>query len=244
MIGSRTILVVAEDPRLVIDLRHALAVDGHDVPTVVDRYDAIRRITESLPDLVLLDEPYAADTGFDLLTAIRHCSSVPVIVLSHHDDSQSKVSALDRGADDYLTKPFGEPELRSRVRAVLRRAEMPAPTPKTKIVVDDYLVIDFDRREVIAGGKHVPLRPTEYRLLYHLVNNAGRVLTHETLLAKVWGYEYRTEEHYVRLYVTYLRQKIEKDPRHPKYILNERGMGYRFVDLAPAERVPALVATT
>ena len=244
MISSRTILIVTESLRLVSDLRHALALDGHDVHSVAERYDAVRRITESLPDLVLLDEPGSPDGDFDLLSAIRRCSSVPVIILSHRDDAEMKVSALDRGADDYVTKPFGEPELRSRVRAVLRRAEMPAPTPKTRIVVDEYLTIDFGRREVIAGGRHVSLRPTEYRLLYHLVNNAGRVLTHETLLAKVWGYEYRTEEHYVRLYVTYLRQKIENDPRHPKYILNERGLGYRFMDIAPVEPVPALVAAT
>jgi len=242
VIASRTILVVAEDPRQARDLHRDLVVDGHDVSTVVDRFEAVRRITESLPDLVIVDEPPAADSGFDLLAAIRRCSSVPVIVLSDHDDSPSKVAALDRGADDYLTKPCSEQELRSRVRAVLRRSEMPAPTPKTRIVVDEYLTIDFDRREVIADGKHVPLRPTEYRLLYHLVNNAGRVLTHETLLAKVWGYEYRTEEHYVRLYVTYLRQKIEPDPRHPRYILNERGLGYRFADLAPVEGVAALLA--
>ncbi len=243
VIGPRTILVVASELRQAADVCRALAVDGHDASAVVDRFDAIRRITETLPDLVIVDEP-SSDPGFDLLVAIRRCSSVPVIVLSELDDTPSKVGALDRGADDYLTKPCSEQELRSRVRAVLRRAEMPAPTPKTKIVVDDYLTIDFDRREVIAGGRRIPLRPTEYRLLYHLVNNAGRVLTHETLLAKVWGYEYRTEEHYVRLYVTYLRQKIEKDPRHPRYILNERGLGYRFVDFAPAERVPALTATT
>ncbi|MGH2460825.1 MAG: winged helix-turn-helix domain-containing protein [Chloroflexota bacterium] len=244
MTAARTILVVAENPRLVSDLRHALAIDSHDVTSVVERDGAVRRVTESLPDLVLLDEPGPPDSGFDLLSAIRRCSSVPVIILSDRDDAQLKVSALDRGADDYVTRPFGEAELRSRVRAVLRRAEMPAPTPKTMLVVDDYLTIDFGRREVIAGGRHVPLRPTEYRLLYHLVNNAGRVLTHETLLAKVWGYEYRTEEHYVRLYVTYLRQKIESDPRHPRYILNERGMGYRFVELAPAEPVAALMAAT
>ncbi len=244
MIGSRTILVVTENPRLVIDLRRALAVDGHEVHSSVEPYDAARRVTESLPDLVILDEPRSANGDFDLLSAIRRSSSVPVIVLSGRDGAEEKVSALDRGADDYVTKPFGEPELRSRVKAVLRRAEMPAPTPKTKIVVDDYLTIDFGRREVVAGGRHVPLRPTEYRLLYHLVNNAGRVLTHETLLAKVWGYEYRTEEHYVRLYVTYLRQKIEKDPRRPTYILNERGMGYRFVDFVRAEQVPSLVGVT
>jgi len=242
--GSRAILVVSEDSRQAIDLHRALAVDGHEIYVAIEGFEALRRITETLPDLVILDDGNSADSGFDLLVAIRRCSSVPVIVMSDRVDEPSKVSALDRGADDYVVKPFGEQELRSRVRAVLRRAEMPAPTPKTMVVVDDYLTIDFDRREVIAGGRRVPLRPTEYRLLYHLVNNAGRVLTHETLLAKVWGYEYRTEEHYVRLYVTYLRQKIEQDPRRPRYILNERGMGYRFVDLAPAERVPALLASS
>lgn len=241
---SRTILVVAEDRHQAADLSRALAVDGHLVHAVTDRFEAVRRITECLPDLVVVDESVTPDPGFDLLAAIRRSSSVPVIVLSARDDTPSKVSALDSGADDYLTKPCSEQELRSRVRAVIRRAEMPAPTPKTRIVVDDYLTIDFDRRLVIAGGRLVPLRPTEYRLLYHLINNAGRVLTHETLLAKVWGYEYRTEEHYVRLYVTYLRQKIEPDPRRPRYILNERGLGYRFVELTPAERLPALTASS
>lgn len=244
LIGPRTLLVVSEDRWQAAELRRALAVDGHDVYIVGDGADAVRRLTEVLPDLVIIDEQPERPTSLDLLSAIRRSSSVPVIILSERDDGPAKVNALDRGADDYLVKPCSEPELRSRVRAVLRRAEMPAPTPKTRIVVDDYLTIDFDRHEVIAGGRQIPLRPTEYRLLYHLVNNAGRVLTHETLLAKVWGYEYRTEEHYVRLYVTYLRQKIEQDPRHPRYILNERGMGYRFADLAPVERAPALAATS
>lgn len=236
------ILIVAEDPRRASNLARALEFDGHDVHAVAERFEAIRRITEELPDLVLIDESAPLAPEFDLLTAVRRCSSVPVIILSEHGDDVAKVGALDRGADDYLTRPCSEPELRSRVRAVLRRAEMPAPTPKTEVVVDEDLTIDFGRREVIARGKRIALRPTEYRLLYHLVNNAGRVLTHATLLAKVWGYEYRTEEHYVRLYVNYLRQKIEPDPRHPRYILNERGLGYRFADLASARPVPALLA--
>ncbi len=239
-----TILIVSKDPRAAAALRLALVDDGHNVVTVTDPLDAIRRITETLPDVLLLDEQGVPSGGFDLLAAIRRCSSVPIIVLSEVGDESEKVSALDRGADEYVEKPCGERELRSRVRAVLRRAAMPAPTPKTKIVVDDYLTIDFGRREVVVGGRRVPLRPTEYRLLYHLVNNAGRLLTHETLLAKVWGYEYRTEEHYVRLYVTYLRQKIEEDPRHPRYILNERGIGYRFCDLATVERAPSLLASS
>lgn len=240
MTGHRDLVVVADDPRVAAEIRAAIAVDHQKVEWVGTGTEAIRHITEHLPDLVLVDG-CKPDWSAEILTMIRRSSSVPVIVLLSNDDEMLKVSALDRGADDCISRPWRERELRSRVRAMLRRAEMPAPTPKTTIVVDDDLTIDFHRREVVAGGKVVPLRPTEYRLLYHLVNNAGRVLTHETLLAKVWGYEYRTEEHYVRLYVTYLRQKIEPDPRHPRYILNERGLGYRFVDVAlPTNSAPSL----
>jgi two-component system KDP operon response regulator KdpE len=242
--GPTTILGVVEDARRAAILRSALGVDGYTVVTVDDPLETIRRLTTVLPDVVILDEQAAPSPGFDLLVAIRRASSVPVIVLSVDDDETSKVSALDRGADDYVTKPCGDRELRSRVRAVLRRARMPSLTPKTEIAVDDYLTIDFGRRDVVVGGKHIALRPTEYRLLYHLVSNAGRILTHETLLAKVWGYEYRTEEHYVRLYVTYLRQKIEEDPRRPRYILNERGLVYRFRELAEPEAEPLLLASS
>jgi two-component system KDP operon response regulator KdpE len=244
VIGPTTILGVVEDSRRAALLRSALSVDGYTVVTVDDPLETIRRLTTVLPDVVILDEQAAPSAGFDLLVAIRRATSVPVIVLSVDDDEAAKVSALDRGADEYVTKPCGERELRSRVRAVLRRARMPSLTPKTDIVVDDYLTIDFGRREVVVRGKHIALRPTEYRLLYHLVSNAGRILTHETLLAKVWGYEYRTEEHYVRLYVTYLRQKIEEDPRRPRYILNERGLGYRFRELAEPEAEPLLLASS
>lgn len=226
-----TILIVGDDVRRAARLRQILVDDEMNVLSVAAPIDAAHRVTEDMPDLVILDEPGPSPSDVEVLAAIRRSSSVPVLILSSNDDEMAKVTALDHGADEYVVSPCGDREFRSRIRAVLRRAAMPAPTPKTDLEVDGYLTIDFGRREVVAGGKRVPLRPTEYRLLYHLVNNAGRVLTHETLLAKVWGYEYRTEEHYVRLYVTYLRQKIEPDPRHPRYILNERGLGYRFCDL-------------
>ncbi len=145
-------------------------------------------------------------------------------------DESDKVKGLELGADDYVTKPFSPKELSSRVKAVLRRAELPAPVEKSLLKIDDYLQIDFDHRRVIAGGQEVKLRPTEYRLLYHLVSNAGRIMTQDQLLSKAWGYEYREESHYLRLYITYLRQKIEPDPAHPRYILTERGVGYQFVD--------------
>ncbi|HUX88487.1 MAG TPA: response regulator transcription factor [Chloroflexota bacterium] len=241
---SRSIIIVAEDSREVVELRRAISADGHVVHIASNGSEVDRRITEDLPDLVVIGGHLGQDSEFEILAAIRRSSSVPIIVLLPDADESKTVDALDRGADDCVRIPWGERELRSRVRAVLRRAETPAPTPKTRILVDDYLAIDFDRHEVVAGGQRVPLRPTEYRLLYHLVNNAGRVLTHETLLAKVWGYEYRSEEHYVRLYVNYLRQKIEEDPRRPRYILNERGLGYRFVDLPVAQPQPVLARMT
>jgi two-component system KDP operon response regulator KdpE len=151
-------------------------------------------------------------------------------MLTVKGDEEDRVRGLELGADDYVTKPFSPRELSSRIKAVLRRSEVPAPAEESVIHVDDRLQIDFNRRQVLVDGKEVKLRPTEYRLLYHLVNNAGWTLPHETLLAKVWGHEYRDETHYLRLYITYLRQKIEEDPANPKYILTERGLGYRFVD--------------
>ena len=244
MSRSRSIVIVAEDPGEALELRRAISADGHSVHVASNGSEATRQVTEVLPDLVVIGGLLHQDSGLDILATIRRYSSVPIILLLPDADESNTVDALDRGADDCVRVPWGERELRSRVRAVLRRAETPAPTPKTRIVVDDYLALDFDRHEVVAGGQRVPLRPTEYRLLYHLVNNAGRVLTHETLLAKVWGYEYRTEEHYVRLYVTYLRQKIEEDPRRPRYILNERGLGYRFVELPVSQPQPVLARTS
>ena len=141
-----------------------------------------------------------------------------------------RIVGMELGADDYVTKPFSPRELVSRVKAVLRRTKGASGGMHGLIQVDNRLKIDFDRREIWLEGKIVKLRPTEYRLLFHLMQNAGWVISHDQLLAKVWGYEYRDEPHYVRLYINYLRQKLEKDPANPKYILTERGVGYRFVD--------------
>jgi len=155
---------------------------------------------------------------------------VPVIMLTAKSEEDDRVRGLELGADDYITKPFSPRELVSRVKAVLRRTESAGVSSKDVIEVDGRLKIDFGRREVWVGNKLVKLRPTEYRLLYHLVQNAGWVQTYDQLLSRVWGYEYRDETHYVRLYINYLRQKLEEDPANPKYILTERGVGYRFVD--------------
>ena len=183
-----------------------------------------------MPDVILLDVMMPDIDGFEVLKMIREISSVPVIMLTAKGEEDDRVRGLELGADDYITKPFSPRELVSRVRAVLRRNDIASGGVRGLIEVDDRLQIDFDRREVWVEGQLIKLRPTEYRLLYHLVQNAGWVVTHDQLLAKVWGYEYRDEPHYVRLYINYLRQKLEKDPANPQYILTERGVGYRFID--------------
>jgi two-component system KDP operon response regulator KdpE len=160
-------------------------------------------------------------------------------MLTAKGEEDDRVHGLELGADDYITKPFSPRELVSRVRAVLRRTQaLSGMDSRDLIEVDDRLKIDFGRREVWVEGKLVKLRPTEYRLLYHLVQNAGWVMTYDQLLSKVWGYEYRDEPHYVRLYINYLRQKLEKDPADPRYILTERGVGYRFYDFRRQKTAP------
>lgn len=227
---AKLILIVDDEVRMRRFMKMNLDLEGYRVIEASNGLEALDRIREDLPDLVLLDVMMPELDGFETLRIIRETSTVPVIILTVKDDESDKVKGLELGADDYVTKPFSPRELASRIKAVLRRTEMDAPAEKSMVVVDDYLKIDFNRRQVFAGGQEVKLRPTEYRLLYHLVKNAGQVLTHEVILSKVWGYEYRDESQYVRLYITYLRQKIEPDPGNPKYILTERGIGYRFVD--------------
>jgi two-component system KDP operon response regulator KdpE len=235
MEDAKLILVVDDEPRMRRFMRMNLDLEGYRVIEANNGMEAIDRVREDLPDLVLLDVMMPEMDGFEALRFIRKTSSVPIIMLTVKGEEEDRVRGLELGADDYVTKPFSPRELASRIKAVLRRSEMPAPADQSVIKVDDRLQIDFNRRQVIVEGKEVKLRPTEYRLLYHLVNNAGWTLPHETLLAKVWGHEYRDETHYLRLYITYLRQKIEEDPTHPKYILTERGLGYRFVDFKKAE---------
>jgi len=233
---SFTVLVVDDEPRLVDVVRLNLEVEGYRVVEASNGYEALERLKEDLPDLVILDVMMPDLDGFETLRRIREVSNVPVIMLTVRNEEADRIRGLEIGADDYLTKPFSPRELQSRIKALLRRTFTPAPARKTSIVVDKDLTIDFNKREVWVRGEKVTLRPTEYRLLYHLVNNAGRLMTHDTLLSKVWGHEYRDEAQYLRLYITYLRQKLERDPAHPKYILTERGVGYRFRELEPLEQ--------
>ena len=227
---NRRILVVDDEERMVRFIRLNLEHDGFRVTEAFRGTEALNKLRSALPDLVLLDVMLPDIDGFEVLRMIREVSTVPVIMLTAKGEEDDRVRGLELGADDYVTKPFSPRELVSRVRAVLRRNETASGTTHGLIEVDDRLKLDFDRHEVWVDGKLINLRPTEYRLLYHLVQNAGWVISHDQLLANVWGYEYRDEPHYVRLYINYLRKKIEEDPSNPKYILTERGIGYRFVD--------------
>lgn len=224
------ILVVDDEKRMVRFIQLNLEQDGFQVITAYNGNEALEQVRTQLPDLVLLDIMMPDIDGFEVLKKIREVNDVPVIMLTAKGEEDDRVKGLELGADDYITKPFSPRELVSRIKAVLRRTKTFQEDQVDVVEVDDRLRIDFSRREVWVEGEKVDLRPTEYRLLYHLVKNAGWVNTHEQLLTKVWGFEYRDEPHYVRLYVNYLRKKLEKDPSNPKYILTERGVGYRFVD--------------
>ncbi len=228
--ADKLVLVVDDEPRMIQFIRMNLELEGYRVIQASNGLEALDKVREELPDLLILDVMMPDLDGFETLRLLRETSDVPVIMLTVKSDEDDIVRGLGLGADDYISKPFSPRELSSRVQALLRRAELPAPVEKTAIKIDDRLTIDFARREVIVEGERIQLRPTEYRLLYHLVSNVGWLMPHETLLQKVWGYEYRDETHYLRLYITYLRQKIEKDSSNPQYILTERGIGYRFVD--------------
>jgi len=226
----RRVLVVDDEPRMIHFIRLNLDHDGYEVIEATSGTQALELLRDRMPDLILLDVMMPDMDGFETLQLLREISTVPVIMLTAKGEEEDRVRGLELGADDYITKPFSPREMVSRVRAVIRRTETPNPHTREAIEVDDRLKIDFDRREIFVEGELVKLRPTEFKLLFHLVQNAGWVVPHDQLLAKVWGYEYRDETHYLRLYVNYLRKKLEADPSDPQYILTERGVGYRFVD--------------
>ncbi len=228
--GKRLILAVDDEPRMTRFIRMNLELEGYRVIEAVSGLDALEKVRDELPDLVLLDVMMPEVDGFETLQHIREMSNVPVIMLTAKGEEEDKIRGLELGADDYVTKPFSARELASRIKALLRRNTMPSMMEKKVVKIDDRLSIDFQQHEVWVDGEKIGLRPTEYRLLYHLVNNAGWVMSRETLLSKVWGFEYRDEIQYLRLYIRYLREKIEVDPADPQYILTERGIGYQFID--------------
>jgi two-component system KDP operon response regulator KdpE len=228
--APQIILVVDDEARMRRFIRMNLELEGYQVVEAENGIQALDQIRKYTPDLVVMDVMMPEMDGFETLGMLREISTVPVILLTVRSEEEDITRGLNLGADDYITKPFSPRELNSRVAAVLRRASWPSAPPRTVLKIDDHLSVDFNRHQVIVDGERIDLRPTEYRLLYVLLQNAGWVVPHETLLAKVWGYEYRDETHYLRLYINYLRKKIEADPANPRYILTERGVGYRFAD--------------
>ena len=219
------ILVVDDDPRMQRLLRANPERAGYRVDTAAEGAAALERVDLAPPDLMLLDVMMPVMDGLACLTRLREFSTLPVILLTAKGEERDKVQGLDLGADDYLTKPFGPAELLARGRAVLRRrTQGPEPAP-TALAVGD-LTLDLARRRVSRHGQEIRLTPTEYKLLYALATNRGRVLLHGELLARVWGPEYRDEVDYLWTYVRYLRHKLEPDPARPRYILSEPGVGY------------------
>lgn len=224
-------LVVDDAPDVVDSVRLGFTLQWREVDVIGagTGREALDLVEREGPDLVLLDIGLPDIDGYEVLTQIREFSDVPIIVLTARDDTLDKIKGLELGADDYITKPFDHLELLARVRAVLRRLDMPSPRTRTPSFRSGDLEVDFSAQEARLAGAALELTPTEYRLLYHLVRNAGRVLPHGTLLARVWGREYIDEVDYLRVYVRRLRQKLGDDTDRPRYIRTERGLGYRFL---------------
>jgi len=231
----KTILVVDDEPRMARFVKMNLDLEGYLSLEANTGSQALEKLRNHPVDLVLLDVEMPGMDGFETLRHIRTITDAPVIMLTVRSDEADRIRGLDLGADDYVTKPFSPRELASRIRAVLRRFEPQGRLEDQLLTVDERLQVDLQRRQVIVAGERINLRPTEYRLLSHLIQNAGWVMPHETLLTKVWGHEYINDNHLLRLYITYLRQKIEPDPSHPRYIFTERSLGYRFVDFHSAD---------
>jgi two-component system KDP operon response regulator KdpE len=222
------ILAVSDQPSLWDDVRPAWEQQGLLVSEVRDRRAAVQSVRREPPGLVLLDLDLPNGHGLALLERLRAQSDAGIIAVARRSDEQDKVRALELGADDYLAKPFSPGELMARINTVLRRVAAGPARGTGLVTVDERLQIDCNEQQVIVAGQRVALSPTEYRLLYHLVQHAGRTLSFENILTRVWGPEYRGASHYVHLYVTYLRHKLEADPSQPRYILSKRGVGYTF----------------
>jgi two-component system, OmpR family, KDP operon response regulator KdpE len=219
------VLVVDDDTQLLRALRIHLAARGHEVHTAVTGKAAVRAAEEHEIDVVVLDLGLPDLDGTEVITALRAFTTVPIIVLSARADSGDKVRALDRGADDYVTKPFGVDELMARLRAAVRRA---ATTPENGAIDAGELSIDLAAKIVRRSGEEVHLTPTEWSLLDLLVRNRGRLVGRKQLLREIWGPVERKETSYLRVYMAQLRRKLERDPAHPEHLITEAGMGYRF----------------
>ena len=224
MSGGR-ILVVDDEPQIVRALRASLQGAGYDVDVAATAADALSAAAVRPPDAVILDLVLPDGSGTDVARELRRWTEVPILVLSAVGDEHEKVAALDAGADDYVTKPFGVEELLARLRAALRRVE----TLTDPVIQLGDVVVDLERRLVTRGGDQVALTPREYDLLRLFVRNEGKLLTHTTILREVWGPAYDDESHYLHVYVSQLRRKLEADPTRPQLLLTAPGAGYRLV---------------
>ena len=228
---GKKILVVDDEPALLRLVEQVLTAKGYEVLKANNGQEALRLFFDQKPDMVILDVVMPRMDGWQTCSRIREVSDVPIIILTGREKTEdSVVRGLDYGADEYLIKPVGNRELVARVRAVLRRAEMSSSgdVREGTIYNDTHLSIDIAERKITVNGKRVKLTPREFRLLAHLVENAGRVLTHKQLLETAWGWEYTDDLDYVRIYISHLRQKLEPVPSLPQYILTEPGVGYYF----------------
>jgi two-component system KDP operon response regulator KdpE len=219
------VLVVDDEPQILRVMRASLPIRGYEVLTASTGEEALNQLSKQVPDLLILDLVMPEMSGLEVCRRVREFSSVPIIVLSAKGSESDKVAALDLGADDYVTKPFGMDELLARVRAVLRRL---SSTNDRVLTVGD-VTIDIDERRVVVSGKEIRLTPKEFDVLKYLVNNAGKVVTHRALLQTVWGWQSTDQTEYLRVFINQLRRKIEIDASHPRYLVTEPWVGYRFV---------------
>ena len=219
------VLVVDDEPQILRALQTNLRGAGYDVVAAANAEEALAQAAMRPPDAVVLDLVLPDRSGTEVCRELRTWTAVPILILSAVGEEQEKVAALDAGADDYVTKPFGIDELLARLRALLRRA---AP-PSGPVVEVGELAVDLEKRAVLVAGERVTLTPTEFALLSLFVRNEGKLLTHSAILREVWGPAYGDESHYLHVYVSQLRRKIERDPARPRYLLTEPGAGYRFV---------------
>lgn len=226
--AERSILIADDDPRTIRFVSLNLKARGYEVLVAQNGEEALQQIVESSPNLVILDLMMPGLNGFEVCARVREFSTVPILVLSGRNAEPDIVRAFDLGADDYLTKPFGVPELLARIQAVLRRTEAIPPLPGPAVYRSDGLQIDLVKRRVIAEGVEVKLTRTEYALLRELTLADGRVLTHHQLLTQVWGPEYANDTQYLHVYIGRLRSKLEPNPKEPRYILTDPGVGYHL----------------
>jgi len=230
---SQTILVIDDDKDLTLMLKAQLERSNYQVVVASSGQEGLQKAYQTRPDLIILDVMMPGMDGWEVCRRLRELSNVPIIMLTARSLKGDVVKGLEIGADDYLTKPFSAAELDARIQAVLRRSTVQNGPVSSRLsfYTNGHLSVDFDRRIVTVRGERVEFTPTEFKLLTTLVRNEGRVLPHRYLLTEVWGPEYADEIDYVKLYIRYLRLKIEDDPSDPIYIQTEWGIGYRFSEI-------------